>query len=52
MDLFFYGTTGLILLFLIIVFAVRAGIDTSKNLKAIRSELREIKRKLKEMEKE
>ncbi|MFE7064034.1 hypothetical protein ACFVAD_18030 [Sutcliffiella sp. NPDC057660] len=49
MDFIFYGTIGLILLFLIIVYAVRAGIDTSQNMKALRSELEGIKRKLKDM---
>lgn len=50
MDIIFYGTMGLVLLFLIIVYAVRAGIDTSQNMKALRSELESIKRKLIEIE--
>jgi len=46
----FYGTIGLIQLFLIIVYAVRAGIDTLQNMKALRFELESIKRKLKDIE--
>ncbi|WP_310179397.1 hypothetical protein [Neobacillus niacini] len=42
----FYGFIGLVVLFLIIAYAVSAGIDNSKQVKALRSELKEIKKQL------
>lgn len=50
MDIIFYVTIGLMILFFIIMHAVRAGIDTSQNMKVLRSELESIKRKLIEIE--
>lgn len=47
----YYGF-GLILLFLTITFAVQIGIDTSKQAKAIRSELKEIKKQIKNIQEE
>ena len=45
----FYGFVGLVGLFLIIAYAVSIGIDNSKQVKALRSELREIKKELKDL---
>lgn len=42
-----YGLVGLVGLFLVIVYAVSFGIDNSKQVKALRSEFKEIKRELK-----
>ncbi|CAH2715904.1 hypothetical protein BACCIP111895_03088 [Neobacillus rhizosphaerae] len=42
-----YGLVGLVGLFLIIVYAVSFGIDNSKQVKLLRSELKEIKKELK-----
>lgn len=50
MAIMFYGFIGIILLFFIIVYAVQIGIDTSKQLKALRSELKQIKMELKKNE--
>ncbi|WP_335384207.1 hypothetical protein [Neobacillus drentensis] len=44
----FYGFVGLIVLFVIIAYSVSMGIDNSKQVKALRSELKEIKNQLKE----
>ncbi|MBT2730125.1 hypothetical protein J7E63_25025 [Bacillus sp. ISL-75] len=44
----FYGFVGLIVLFVIIAYSVSIGIDNSKQVKALRSELKEIKNQLKE----
>ncbi|MGG0658646.1 hypothetical protein [Rummeliibacillus pycnus] len=50
MEIFFYGFVGLIALFLIITYAVRFGIDSSKQVKALRSELKEIKKQMKDLD--
>jgi hypothetical protein len=50
MEIIFYGFVGLILLLVIIAYGVQIGIDTSKQVKALRSELKEIKMKLKDIE--
>jgi hypothetical protein len=42
-----YGLVGLVGLFLVIVYAVSFGIDNSKQVKALRSVLKKIKRELK-----
>lgn len=42
-----YGLVGLVGLFLIIVYAISFGIDNSKQVKLLRSELKEIKKELK-----
>ncbi|MDR6123567.1 hypothetical protein QFZ87_003164 [Bacillus sp. SLBN-46] len=42
-----YGLVGILGLFLIIVYAVSFGIDNSKQIKLLRSELKEIKKELK-----
>ncbi len=44
-----YWLLGAALVFFIITYGVRYGIDTSKQVKAIKMELREIKKQLKEM---
>ncbi|MBS4176999.1 hypothetical protein [Lederbergia citrea] len=51
MEIYFYGFFGLILLFLIITYAVRLGIDTSKQVQNLRSELKEMKKQIKDLEK-
>ena len=43
----FYGLVVLVGLFLFIVYAVSFGIDNSKQVKALRSELKEVKKELK-----
>ncbi|HWI47749.1 MAG TPA: DUF5320 domain-containing protein [Rummeliibacillus sp.] len=50
MEIIIYGFVGLITLFLIIAYAVRIGIDTSQQVKALRSELKEIKKQIKDLE--
>jgi uncharacterized membrane-anchored protein YhcB (DUF1043 family) len=52
-DIFipFYGFIGLVILFFIIQFAVKFGIDSSEEIKALRSELREIKKQLNDLKK-
>ncbi|MDR7002918.1 hypothetical protein [Neobacillus niacini] len=45
----FYGFIGLVVLFLIIAYAVSIGIDNSKRVKALSSELKEIKKQLKDL---
>lgn len=45
----FYGFVGLVVLFVIIAYAVSIGIDNSKQVKALRSELKEIKKQLKDL---
>jgi TM2 domain-containing membrane protein YozV len=45
----FYGFIGLVVLFLIIAYAVSIGIDNSKQVKVLRSELKEIKKQLKDL---
>lgn len=47
----FYGLLGGALLFFIVTYGVRFGIDTSKQVKALKMELREIKKQLKDMNK-
>lgn len=47
-----YWLIGVALVFFIITYGVRYGIDTSKQVKAIKMELREIKKQLKEMNKD
>ncbi|MEO2076607.1 MAG: hypothetical protein ABGX20_14655 [Bacillus sp. (in: firmicutes)] len=42
-----YGLAGLLGLFLLIVYAVSFGIDNSKQVKFLRSELKEIKKEIK-----
>ncbi|MDR7003003.1 hypothetical protein [Neobacillus niacini] len=46
----FYGFVGLVVLFLIFAYAVSIGIDNSKQVKALRSELKEIKNQLKDLD--
>ncbi|SFA69522.1 MULTISPECIES: hypothetical protein [unclassified Bacillus (in: firmicutes)] len=48
----FYGFVGLVGLFLFIVYAVSMGIDHSKSVKALRYELKELKKQLKDTEEE
>lgn len=47
-----YWVLGVALVFFIITYGVRYGIDTSKQVKAIKMELREIKKQLKEINKD
>ncbi|SOC40269.1 hypothetical protein [Ureibacillus acetophenoni] len=51
MDIYLLYFIGLIILFLTITYAVRYGIDTSKQVKSLRIELKEIKRKIEDLEK-
>ncbi|MBI0581213.1 hypothetical protein IEC97_28270 [Neobacillus cucumis] len=44
----FYGLVVLVGLFLFIIYAVSIGIDNSKQVKALRSELKDIKKELKD----
>ena len=44
----FYGLIGLVGLFLLIAYAVSYGIDNSKQVKALSTELRELRKQLKE----
>lgn len=41
---------GLILLFLIITYAVRYGIDTSKQIKSLRSDIKDLKKHINDLE--
>ena len=50
-EIYLMSIIGLIILFLIITYAVRFGIDTSKQVKYLRAELKEIKRQIKDLEK-
>ncbi len=45
----FYGFVGLVILFFIVQYAISIGIDNSKEVKAFRSELKEIKKQLKDL---
>jgi hypothetical protein len=45
----FFGFFGLVILFFIIQYAISSGIDDSKEVKALRSELREIKKQVKDL---
>ncbi|MCM3757241.1 hypothetical protein M3197_07020 [Sporosarcina aquimarina] len=47
-----YWLIGLAIVFFIITYGVQYGIDTSKQVKAIKMELREIKKQLKDMNKD
>ncbi|MGX9134162.1 hypothetical protein ACWV26_07255 [Rummeliibacillus sp. JY-2-4R] len=51
MEIYLFSIIGLIILFLIITYAVRYGIDTSKQVKSLRSDLKEIKKQIKDFEK-
>ncbi|MCM3389382.1 hypothetical protein [Ureibacillus chungkukjangi] len=50
MDLVLLSLAGLGVLYLIISFAVRFGIDSSKQVRSLRKELHEIKKQLKDIE--
>lgn len=52
MEIYLYGTIAFVVLFFVITYAVRLGIDTSKQMRALRSELKEIKKKIDRMENE
>ncbi|MET3322682.1 UNVERIFIED_ORG: hypothetical protein ABIC97_005835 [Peribacillus simplex] len=45
----FYGFVGLVILFFIVQYAISSGIDNSKEVKAFRTELKEIKKQLKDL---
>ncbi|TVX79524.1 hypothetical protein FQP34_15165 [Peribacillus simplex] len=45
----FYGFVGLVILFFIVQYAINSGIDNSKEVKAFRSELKEIKKQLNDL---
>ena len=51
MEIYLISLIGLIILFFIITYAVRYGIDTSKQVKSLKSDLKEIKKQIKELEK-
>ncbi|MFC7686306.1 hypothetical protein [Ureibacillus sp. GCM10028918] len=51
MEIYLFSIIGLIILFLIITYAVRYGIDTSKQVKSLRAELKDLKRQIKDLEK-
>ncbi len=51
MEIYLLSVIGLIILFLTITYAVRYGIDTSKQVKSLRAELKEIKRQMETLEK-
>ena len=50
MEIYLFSIICLIILFLIITYAVRYGIDTSKQVKSLRTELKEIKKQIKDLE--
>ena len=45
----FYGFVGLVILFFVVQYAISSGIDNSKEVKALRSELKEIKQHIKDL---
>lgn len=45
----FYGFAGLVVLFFIIQYAISSGIDNSKKVRAMRTELKEIKKLVKDL---
>lgn len=50
MEFYLFGFIGLVLLFIIVIYGVQMGIDSSKQVKALKAELKDIKRHIKELE--
>ncbi|MBD8025978.1 DUF5320 domain-containing protein [Ureibacillus sp. Re31] len=50
MEMYIMTFFGLVLLFLIVTYGVQMGIDSSKQVKALKMELKNIKKQIKELE--
>lgn len=51
MEIYLLGFVGLAILFLTITYAVRYGIDPSKQVRSLKAELKQINRQIKDLEK-
>jgi len=51
MEIYLLGFVGLAILFLTITYAVRYGIDTSKQVRSLKAELKQINRQIKDLDK-